>query len=57
LQMTGQVGDRFWDFGVRLPTKQSFLTRQNRLTQEFPVSGAKHGLGRIFPEKKGSEQE
>ena len=26
LQMTGQVGDRFCDFGVRLPTKQSFLS-------------------------------
>ncbi len=34
LQMTGQVGDRFCDFGVRLPTKQSFLTLQNRLTPE-----------------------
>jgi len=57
LQMTGQVGDRFWDFGVRLPTKQSFLTRQNRLTREFRISGVGAVAERLFPKKKGSEQE
>mgnify|MGYP002811280873 CR=1 FL=1 len=52
LQMTGQVGDRFWDFGVRLPTKQSFLTRQNRLTREFRISGVGTVAERLFPKKK-----
>ena len=53
LQMTGQTGDRFSDFAVRIPTKRSFLTRhfdfpEIRENQKWIISWGCSHLGVFF---------
>jgi hypothetical protein len=51
--MTGQTGDRFFDFDVRSPTKTSFLTRHfdipgNRENQKWIIWWGSVHLGVFF---------
>jgi hypothetical protein len=51
--MTGQTGDRFSDSSVRIPTKQSFLTRHFGIpgfpeNQKLIISWGIERLGGVF---------